>query len=63
MSYYCVRALTLRGIAEIAETKSRKKETQSKHGCLVLLSTTFNIFYLLVDKYTHRQEKRNTIII
>jgi hypothetical protein len=35
--------LTLRGIAE---TKSRKKERQSKPGCLELLSTTFNIFYL-----------------
>jgi hypothetical protein len=38
---------TLRGIAE---KKSRKKERQSKPSCLVSFSTTFNIFYLLVDK-------------
>jgi hypothetical protein len=33
----------------VAETKSRKKETQSKRGCLVLFSTIFNISHLLIS--------------
>jgi hypothetical protein len=37
----------------VAETKSRKKERQSKRGCLVLFSTIFNISDLLVDKYVN----------
>jgi hypothetical protein len=34
----------------VGETKSRKKERQSKRGCLVLFSTIFNISDLLVDQ-------------
>jgi hypothetical protein len=37
----------------VAETKSRKKERQSKRGCLVLFSTIFNISDLLVDEYVN----------
>jgi hypothetical protein len=42
----------------VAETKSRKKERQSKRGCLVLFSTIFNICDLLVDvnSYQKRSE-------
>jgi hypothetical protein len=47
ISVYRVRALTLGGIAV---TKSRKKEKQTKSDCLELFATTFNIFYVLVDK-------------
>jgi hypothetical protein len=41
----------------VAETKSRKKERQSKRGCLVLFSTIFNISDLLVDKYVNSYQK------
>jgi hypothetical protein len=41
----------------VVETKSRKKERQSKRGCLVLFSTIFNISDLLVDKYVNSYQK------
>jgi hypothetical protein len=41
----------------VAETKSRKKERQSKRGCLVLFSTIFNISDLLVDNYVNSHQK------
>jgi hypothetical protein len=41
--------LTGKLIHGVAETKSKKKERQTKRGCLVLFSTIFNIFDLLVD--------------
>jgi hypothetical protein len=41
----------------VAETKSRKKERQSKRGCLVLFSTICNISDLLVDKYVNSYQK------
>jgi hypothetical protein len=41
----------------VAATKSRKKEKQSKCGCLVLFSTIFNISDLLVDKYVNSYQK------
>jgi hypothetical protein len=44
-------------IHSVAETKSRKKERQSKRGCLVLFSTIFNISDLLVDKYVNSHQK------
>jgi hypothetical protein len=43
----------------VAETKSRKKERQSKRGCLVLFSTIFNISDLLVDTYVNSYQKRS----
>jgi hypothetical protein len=41
----------------VAETKSWKKERQSKRGCLVLFSTIFNISDLLVDKFVNSYQK------
>jgi hypothetical protein len=42
-------------IRGIAQTKSTKKERQSKSGCLVFCSTIFNISYLLVDKWLSKE--------
>jgi hypothetical protein len=41
----------------VTEIKSRKKERQSKRGCLVLFSTIFNISDLLVDTYVNSYQK------
>jgi hypothetical protein len=42
----------------VAETKSRKKERQSKRGSLVLFLTIFNVSDLLVDMYSWLQKKK-----
>jgi hypothetical protein len=47
-------------ICGIAETKCRKKE--SKPACLVLLSTMFNISYLLVDNSYQKSSEKNCLL-